>query len=349
MFIRSRHFIDLFVVQPTTFCNIDCKYCYLPDRAVKKRLSPEVLQTALKQLKSDRLIGSSFTLVWHAGEPLATGLTHFRELAETVDDCPRRENINIQHSIQTNGILINQEWCDFFKKYDVRVGVSVDGPQFIHDANRLTRNGKGTFDLVMKGIGFLRKNDIPYHAIAVVTEQSPAYPEELFTFFQQNGFYNLGLNIEEIEGITSSSSLQDDDLLEDKFHRFWKRIFDLYKDSDQKMKIREFDHLLRSIFRFPKVKDIRKLEPNSHQVAPFAIITMDTDGNFSTFSPELLGQVSPEFNNFVFENIKDGGFMKAPNKSIFKAAKRDIKQGVKKGRDPCQYFYLCGGGAPSNK
>ena len=349
MFYRTKHFIDLFVVQPTTFCNINCSYCYLPDRDKKKNLTPEILSLSLGHLKADKLIGPEFTLVWHAGEPLATGLKRFRELVEIVEEFSLREKVRIKHSIQTNGVLINQEWCDLFKKYDIRIGISIDGPKFLHDANRLTRTGRGTFDLVIKGIGYLKKNDIPYHAIAVVTKRSLDFPKEIFSFFSENGFYNLGLNIEEIEGINSTTSLAEDPELDKKFSLFWQSIYDLYKDSDQKMRIREFDQILKAIFQHPGVKDIKKLAPHSHQIHPFAILTMDTDGNFSTFSPELLGQECDAFNNFVFGNVREQGFLTAAKQAVFKTVQKDIEQGVNKCRDTCKYFYLCGGGAPSNK
>lgn len=348
MFWRNKDQIDLFVVQPTTFCNINCSYCYLPDRAVKKRLAPETFRQALWQLKKDQLIGKEFTVVWHAGEPLATGIPQFKELLEVAEEFKQTERVNVRHSIQTNGILINQEWCDIFKKYNVQIGISVDGPEFIHDTYRLTRSGKGTFNLVMKGVNFLKENAIPYHGIAVITEKSLDYPQEIFNFFLENGFYNMGLNIEEIEGQHSESSLENPEL-ERKFQTFWQTVYNLYLDSDQKMKVREFDHVLKSIFRHPQISDIRKVEPKSHQISPFAIITMDTEGNFSTFSPELLGQNSAQFNNFIFGNVNNGSFLKAGKLETFRTVKHDIQSGVKKCRDSCEYFYLCGGGAPSNK
>src|SRR5207237_1381212 len=90
--------------------------------------------------------------------------------------------ITVQHHIQTNATLINQQWCDLFKKYKVRVGISIDGPQQLNDANRVTRSGKSTFDIVQKGVDFLKRNDITFHAIAVVTYESLAFAKEIFDF-----------------------------------------------------------------------------------------------------------------------------------------------------------------------
>ena len=115
--------------------------------------------------------------------------------------------IEVSHSFQTNGTLINPAWCDFIKKNQVRIGVSVDGPAFLHDAHRKTRKGKGTHDRVMAGIRCLQERGIEFHVISVLTQEALDHPEEIFRFYVENGIQRVGFNIEEIEGVNTSSTL----------------------------------------------------------------------------------------------------------------------------------------------
>ena len=147
--------VDLLVLQPTTFCNLDCSYCYLPDRQLKHKFSLDLLEPIFHNLFSSPYLNKDFTIVWHAGEPLAMPPNFYKSAFDIIDDIAQKLNKNqyhFEHSIQTNGTLINQDWCDFFKTHNVKIGVSVDGPDFIHDANRKTKTGLGTHASTMRGI-----------------------------------------------------------------------------------------------------------------------------------------------------------------------------------------------------
>lgn len=320
----------------------------MPHRTSTRKISIETIERAIQSTLDDNLLGEDITIVWHAGEPLTIKPEYFRQLADSIRNKLKPSNVNIFHSIQTNGIPINQEWCDIFLEYNVRIGISIDGPAFIHDHSRITRNGKGTHALAIEGISKLRKNGIPYHAIAVVTEKSLDHAEEIFNFFRENGFFLVGFNIEEIEGENKISSLESNSL-EGNIRKFFSNLFALYSNSDGSMKIREFDKALHSILRRPDEQDIRNLKIQSHQLTPFGIISIDVEGNFSMFSPELIGTNVEEYDNFILGNIHKIGFKAATSNPLFKKIDREIRQGVAKCEANCQYFSLCGGGAPSNK
>jgi uncharacterized protein len=341
-------FVDLLVIQPTPFCNINCSYCYLPDRTNSKKITATIVEHAIRSLIKSQLLGKEVTIVWHAGEPLTLPPNFYRPLFDLISELVRSLNVSVRHSIQTNGTLLTQEWCDFINEHQIRIGVSVDGPQPIHDANRKTRSGRGTFDNVIRGIKLLRQNDIPYHAIAVVTQATLADPEGFFAFFYNNGFFNLGLNIEEVEGAHRQSSIFGDTLYRDAIN-FYTTLFDLYIASDRHMAIREFDRSMNAILRNPETLDITSLLIESHLINPMSIISIDYQGNFSTFSPELIGQKSEEYNNFILGNVLDSDFAIAEKSTLLKKMSDDIIKGVNKCKRECDYFYICGGGAPSNK
>jgi uncharacterized protein len=202
--------VKLVVIQPTSFCNLDCDYCYLPDRQSKDKLSLDLLEPIFKNLFQSKFIGKEFTVVWHAGEPLAMPITFYESAFNEIDRCDREFNSTgclISHAFQTNGTLINRAWCDLIKKYRVKVGVSLDGPAFIHDAHRKTRKGLGTHASTMRGISLLQANEIDFSVIAVLTQNSLDFPEEIFNFFMEHQIRNVGFNIDETEGANPSSSL----------------------------------------------------------------------------------------------------------------------------------------------
>ena len=339
--------VDLLIIQPTPFCNLDCSYCYLPDRLNKNKLDPEILGKVIQNLLEEDLIEKSLSVVWHAGEPMVVKPDVFAQYLEKIKSL-LPPGISVNHSIQTNGTLFDQSWCDLIKKFNIRMGVSIDGPDFIHDQKRVTRSGKGTHRQIMEGIRLLQENKIDYHAIAVVSEGSLDYPDEIFRFFYENNFFLLGLNIEEVEGINTTSSINNG-FTEQKVLVFLERLFEIYSKSDGKMKIREFDNAATSMLRDPRVLDITKLDVVSHQLSPLAIISVDYKGNFSTFSPELLGQNCEQYGNFIFGNVHFNRFKDVFHDSKFWEIHHEILHGIAKCKKECQYFPVCGGGPPSNK
>jgi uncharacterized protein len=145
--------IDLLVIQPTPFCNIDCTYCYLPNRSNSKKISLETLEMIADRVLTEKLIDDHLSMVWHAGEPLTVNVDYFSEMLTRI--AGKMKGIRVYHSIQTNGMLINQRWCDLFKAFDVRIGISMDGPERINDLHRVSRPGSGTFKKTMLGIELL--------------------------------------------------------------------------------------------------------------------------------------------------------------------------------------------------
>ena len=160
----------LLVLQASPFCNINCDYCYLPNRTSTRRMSMQVLASAIEKTYASDLVRGELTIIWHAGEPLAVPISWYEEALATISVTAPTE-ANIVHSIQSNGTLLNQRWCDFIKSHDIRVGLSIDGPDFLHDLHRKTRRGDGSHRAAMRGLQLLKDNDIPFHVIAVITQR----------------------------------------------------------------------------------------------------------------------------------------------------------------------------------
>ncbi|MEE3716176.1 cyclophane-forming radical SAM/SPASM peptide maturase GrrM/OscB [Tumidithrix elongata RA019] len=336
--------INLVVIQATPFCNIDCDYCYLPDRSSKQTLSIDLLEPIFRNLFSSPLLGDELTVCWHAGEPLSVPISFYESTFEKlskVDTEFNLENCIVNHSIQTNATLLNQRWCDLISEYKIQVGVSLDGPALIHDSHRKTRSGLGTHASVMRGVQLLQKNNIDFHAIAVITQDSLDYPDEIFQFFWENGIKEVGVNAEEIEGINRSSSLEKSGTIQ-RYAAFMHRLWELTKATKGEFKLREFERICPLIYT-GEILDSTEL------TLPFSIITIDVNGNFSTYSPELLTMPSAEYGGFLLGNVLRDTFDSVIATEHFQRIHQDIQTGVENCRSTCEYFSLCGGGSPSNK
>ena len=281
------------------------------------------------------------TVIWHAGEPLVLPVSYYQAAFEAIE-ARRPPSVELRHCIQTNGMLLSQDWCDFIKKWHIGVGVSIDGPRHLHDANRVTRAGKGTFDRTLDGIRLLRRENVPFHVITVLSEKTMHAPEELLDFYISEGIDDVCFNVEESEG-THVSGLLSSSNPADSFRYFLDRFWTLSRQSSQIQFIREIDGMITRIFR-PE-----SAAADNAQVLPFGMVNVDCHGNVSSFSPELLGYKNAKYNDFIVGNVLSDSLEDMMRSAAMLAMKRDIAAGVEACRKECDYFSVCGGGAPVNK
>ncbi len=335
--------LQLLILQPTPFCNIDCQYCYLPNRTSKERMSDDVLAAAMDRVVESGLARGEMTIVWHAGEPLVLPPEWYRHAMEVLE--PRLpKGVEVTYSIQTNAMLVDDAWCAFIKsRPNVQIGVSVDGPAVLHDSRRKTRSGKGTLAQALKGIAKLRENEIPFHAITVLTHASLEFPDELHEFYDEHGIVHVGFNVEEIEGGHTKSSLLAKDT-DRRYRAFMRRFLELVDEHGGRPIVREADMAFGMIHNARPQGEMR-----DQQNAPWAIVSVGVDGGFTTFSPELIGVQSKDYGDFMLGNVLRDSFDDAMRSPRFVALDGDIEAGVAACRDSCPYFDACGGGAPANK
>lgn len=333
--------IELVVVQPTPFCNIDCKYCYLPSRSDKSVIADATLENLFTRVFASGWCAPEITVIWHAGEPLVMPVAFYERAFDLIERL-RPPGQVVGHSFQTNGMLISPEWCDLFLRRGVRVGVSLDGPREIHDARRVTRSGQGTFDRTMRGIGLLREHGVPFHVISVLSRATMAMPEALHDFYVSVGIDQVCFNIEETEGEYRSDMLAPADA-QQRFRDFLARFWQVARERGEIRFIREIEGMIPKIMR-PNEMPLRNI-----QTAPFSILNVDHAGNVSTFSPELLGYKNAEYADFLIGNVNRDTLAEMAASPTLGAMRRDIEAGVAACRAECDYFSICGGGAPANK
>jgi uncharacterized protein len=338
---RLNTVIETVVVQPTPFCNIACRYCYLPARDVSAVIEQSTVSTLFEKLFATGWTSPELTVIWHAGEPLVVPIAFYQEAFANIEAL-RPRGVRVRHSFQTNGMLITPDWCEFFSRWQVGVGVSIDGPKPLHDANRVTRSGRGTFDRSITGVRLLRKHNVTFHVISVLGAAAMQSPQAMLEFYESEGIDNVCFNVEESEGAHVSALFAAKDVLQTYktfLNEFWRRA----RRNGRIKFLREIDGMLPRIFRPSGTEMINA------QVRPFGMLNVACNGDVSTFSPELLGLRNADYGDFIIGNIKTDSFAQMQRSGALANMNRDIQKGVDACREHCEYFSVCGGGAPINK
>lgn len=171
-------------------CNLRCKYCYYLEKAnlykhtPTRVLSEEMLEQFTKEYIEAQTM-SQVLFTWHGGETLMRPLSFFRKAVELQKKYAGGRRID--NTIQTNGTLLADEWCEFLHENNWLVGVSIDGPQEFHDEYRRTATGAPSWVKVMRGIQLLNKHNVEWNAMAVVNDFNADYPLDFYHFFKDNG------------------------------------------------------------------------------------------------------------------------------------------------------------------
>ncbi|MFM7239773.1 MAG: cyclophane-forming radical SAM/SPASM peptide maturase GrrM/OscB, partial [Cyanobium sp.] len=341
--------VRLLVVQPTPFCNLDCDYCYLPDRGNRRRISFAVLEAAVERVLESPWFARGFTLLWHAGEPLTMPIAFYDEATARIQALLAKRGLppsTVVQSLQTNATTIDAAWCDCFARNGIHVGVSMDGPAFLHDAHRVTRTGLPTHAAVMRGIGWLQRREIPFQVICVLTAESLHHGEAMANFFLEHGIGDVGFNMEETEGVNAHSSLEASGAarleLEERYRAFMAAIWRRSRQQPDRLRIREFDGVASLACSGGR---LAATDMNT----PFVIVNVDAAGNTSTFDPELLSVSTADYGDFSFGNVLSDSLERMAATAKFARVAAEIAAGVERCRSSCEYFGLCGGGAGSNK
>jgi uncharacterized protein len=178
------------LAKPTgAICNLDCKYCFFLSKEMlypgdRFRMSDELLQTYIRQLLEAQPLGE-VNVAWQGGEPTLMGIDFFRRAVAYVEQY-RQPGQSILHTMQTNGTLLNDEWCAFFKQHRFLVGLSVDGPKHMHDAYRVDKHGAGSFEQVMRGWQVLRRHEVDFNILCTIHAANADHPLEVYRFFRDD-------------------------------------------------------------------------------------------------------------------------------------------------------------------
>lgn len=318
------------VMQPTTLCNLDCAYCYLPFRSRDHRMPVSVATAVAGQVDGWAHAGR-FSVVWHGGEPLAAGRDHLAALLAPFDP-------SVEHHVQTNATLIDDAWCEFFAIHRVRVSVSVDGPRG-RNADRVTRGGRPAYERIMAGVEALRRNGIAFSALCVVTRPEPGLATELYDYFLDLGCDVLGINIEELEGVNTRDNRHPARAVTS----FWAELVAAWRRAPR-IHLREIEWSLR--YAAAVLDDTadgvlpRQLDP---------IPTIGHDGSVVLLSPELAGFSDPRYGDFTSGNVLETSLREMLAKAAATPWVAEFLTGIEACRARCPYFGFCGGGHAANR
>ena len=241
--------ISMLIKPASSNCDLRCKYCFYHSIAENRIIqsygimSIDTLECIVKKALdySDNMC----TFAFQGGEPTIAGIDFYKKLIEFVK-LYNKKNVTVNFSLQTNGILINDEWARFLAENNFLVGVSLDGPKDIHNAHRIDTNNNGTFNKVMKAIELFNKFKVQYNIVYVVTALSARYANKIYNLFKKNNFRYIQF-IPCLDPINEKRGKHPYSLKPLDFEKFLRLTFDLWYEDFIKgdyVSVRYFDNLV---------------------------------------------------------------------------------------------------------
>ena len=229
------------LAKPTgALCNLGCKYCFFlskkdlyPDSSF--RMTDELLENYIRQYIEAQKAPLA-TIAWQGGEPTLMGLDFFRKSVQ-YEQKFRRPNMIIQNTMQTNGTLLDDEWCEFFRENNFLIGLSLDGPRELHDAYRVDKTGRPTFDRVMRAAKLLRRHKVDYNILTTVHAANAEHPLEVYRFLRDEVKADFIQFIPIVErdndtGFQEGDTVTDRSVKADQYGRFLISVFNEWVQRD---------------------------------------------------------------------------------------------------------------------
>jgi len=353
--------VELIVLQGTSFCNLNCTYCDLSveSRRTKSAMEPMLIERLFTELFESERLAPEVTVVWHSGEPLTlppSYYDHAIDLITRLRDRLAPDRVSVKFSIQTNGVLIDEDWCLFFKRHaeQLHVGVSCDGPSDLHDLYRVNWNGRATYQQTLRGMDLLYRHGIKYKIIAVVTRETLRQPEKFYKYFfdQRERLSGFHFNIL-AEGHSSNPSLGYSADDRSAYYSFYRRILDLNRltaGAGHEFEILNFSQGTARILASKSADAPRYFDETS---APLKSLNVDAHGNVTTFyaglSIEVLPDVYGDGKGFSLGNIFESSLEEMARSEKLQRIMRDFALSSRSCEAACEYFSVCSGGFEISK
>lgn len=326
--------LNILIKPASGACNLRCRYCFYTDVAEKRIqqnygiMTAETLEVIVRKALEygDSYVGFAF----QGGEPTIAGLDFYRRLVE-LEATYNRKQLRIGNAIQTNGMLIDAEWAQFFAENQFLVGLSLDGPKEIHDLNRVDSRDKGSYNQVMKTVNLFNQHHVEYNILSVVSKLVARHIEQVYNFFVKQGFGYLQF-IPCLDGLGEEPGQNPYSLTPQIYGDCLKRLFDLwYRDvqKGRRISIRMFDNILQILLG---------MQPESCDMNGYctANIVIEADGSVYPCDFYVLDQwkTGNIFDHEIWE------LLRGETAQAFVAVSRAIA--LQCGR--CEYFGVCRGG-----
>ncbi len=227
-------------------CNLDCKYCFYKNRAPqigygRQRMDDKILEKFTRDYLQLGFALSAFA--WQGGEPTLMGLDFYKRAVELQAKYRQRQQ-RIENALQTNAILIDEEWGRFLHDNNFLVGISIDGPKELHDYYRVDHSGSGSFEKVIRAIEICRQYKVDFNTLTLLNDRTAEHPDEIFDFLAGLGTRFLQF-IPCVETDPETGKIADFSITPRQYGDFMCRLFDRWAEyGPGKISIRSFDSIL---------------------------------------------------------------------------------------------------------
>src|ERR1044072_1717750 len=238
---------SLLIKPASAVSNLDCAYCFYLDREADpysalpaRRMTEETLERLVDTYLFYSYPASTFA--FQGGEPTLAGPAFFEKLVE-LQQRYGRNGQSVSNALQTNGVLLDDRWCELFKTYQWLIGISIDGPEPIHDLYRFNKGGQGTWAKVMQGVEYLKKHKVDFNALCVVSQANVGKAAEVYRFFRSLGIdYVQFIPLSEFDGLGQPLPYT---ITAEQYGKFLCEIFDLWWPDRRNVWIRYLDNLAK--------------------------------------------------------------------------------------------------------
>ncbi|GEA60591.1 anaerobic sulfatase maturase [Vibrio comitans] len=344
------------MAKPTSsVCNIDCKYCFYlekdklyPERKNNWKMSQETLEIYVKQyIEANDSYEIEFA--WQGGEPTLMGIEFFIKALEYQKKYSNGKKI--KNTLQTNGLLINKEWCVFLSENNFLVGISIDGPEYLHDKYRVTRSGKKTHAKVVSTINLMKIHNVEFNTLVTINSENVKHPIEVYKFLVGIGSKYIqfipiverrsqNANIDGLYLISPEHNIKSDvtewSVSSKEYGLFLSSIFDYWVRRDVgEIFINIFDSTLSTWCGLP---------PNNCVQAEVCGYAFVLEANGDIYNCDHF--VYPEHKLGNIENVslrRVASFDKAKEFGLSK--KKSLTSQCKN----CDYLFACNGGCPKHR
>lgn len=350
--------VEMVVLQGTPFCNLNCSYCYLSEESRRNKATMPVsrIQSIFEKILPSRYVNDSLRVSWHSGEPLVLKPSYYRDAIQAIlkaKESMSLTDLKVDFDIQTNGTLISDEWCEFINEMDglLTIGVSSDGPSFLHDEHRKNWSGKSTHHLTHAGMKRLCDNNIKFDVTAVVSRESLDHPVEFLNYFSRFSDhireFHFNLHDELFIDIGEKGEIDE-----------YAKKYDFFLDSllrvigsDDTMKfprIRNFSSFYNRLF----IGEDQKPEYDARSMCkPFKSLSIEVNGDLTTFYAGLTTDECRDLKNLygdgkglVVGNVLNESLDEIASSIKLQKIAGDFETSHSACEAGCEYYNLCSGG-----
>jgi len=318
-------------------CNLDCRYCYytmkpreLYPGVERFQMSDEVLESYTRQYLA--LLPERCEFGWQGGEPMLAGKDFFRKALEFQKQY-RREGQTVANAFQTNGTLIDDEWCELFRENDFLIGISIDGPARVHDAFRLDRAGNPSFERAWRGLELLQKHGVEYNILATLNRANVVHGANIYRFFVNRGARYIQF-IPILERLPDTDEPTGFSCTGRQYGRFMLEVFEQWAARDVgKVSVRFIDDVIHLLL-------FDRAHTCVHSERCAAAHVLEWNGDLFACD------------HFVFKEWRIGNITETPLADLVRSERLDefaaLKTDLPAACRDCEFLRLCWGGCPKH-